>query len=100
MCANNYWSNSDAAVACRQLRYSATGAKALRLHLYWHYGRIYFDSAHCHGSETKLINCIRLREFTALLSYRCQDAGVSCFPRSSKLEGIAKYNAQFPVSTV
>ena len=82
MCAN-HWGNSDATVACRQLGHSATGPKALISNFYWHYSTIY---AYCYGSETRLIDCIVSVVFIGY-RFKCQDAIVDCFPRSSKLLG-------------
>ncbi|CAI8037193.1 Scavenger receptor cysteine-rich domain superfamily protein [Geodia barretti] len=52
------WGNSDAAVVCRQLGYSTTGATALSsAHFGTGSGSILMDDVACTGTETRLSSC-------------------------------------------
>lgn len=78
---DDYWSKNDAKVACRQLKFSDMGARALR------YGfnkrsmtdntPIWLDNLTCDGSEMSLVKC----NHNGIGKHNCdhtEDAGISC----------------------
>jgi deleted-in-malignant-brain-tumors protein 1 len=86
ICNNNVWGTvcgdswdaTDAQVVCRQLGFSTIDAVILSgVSVPDGTGQIWLDDVHCHGTETRLIDC----PATSLGVHNCghpEDAGVSC----------------------
>ena len=74
------WSTNDANVACRQLGYAATGARAFTNAFFGPgIGPIYLDDFLCRGTENRLIDCpnggLNMIDFC---NGHADDAGVRC----------------------
>ena len=75
---DDYWSNEDAQVVCRQLGYPSEGADAIR---YAYYGQgtdaIVLDDVQCLGTELVITDCPNNGPF----NHNCrhyEDASVNC----------------------
>ena len=75
---DDYWSDEDAQVVCRQLGYSSEGAVAIR---YAYYGQgsdaIVLDDVQCVGTELYITDCPNNGAF----NHNCrhyEDASVNC----------------------
>ena len=81
---DDYWTDDDAAVACRQLGYPGAepnGGRFLRAHFGQGTGPIWLDNVVCEGSELRLIDCPRLAEGEEIGSHNCrhsEDVGIRC----------------------
>ena len=75
---DDYWSDTDASVVCRQLGYSADGAVA-RLRAYFGPGTgpIILDDVRCNGTEVTLADCDSSPAYIHNC-YHYEDAGVHC----------------------
>ncbi len=76
---DDLWDEPDARVVCRQLGYSADGARAITSGFSKGTGgiRIWLDDVRCAGIETRLVDC----PAEPLGTHNCthsEDAGVSC----------------------
>ena len=79
---DDFWDTLDAAVVCRQLGFSATGAQALSglNDVPDGTGQIWLDNVNCAGTETRLIDCPHYPA-SPLGDHNCyhsEDAGVQC----------------------
>ena len=74
LCSNS-WDNNDATVVCRELGYSAAGARAIFVPR-GHYRFVSFKNIGCSGTENRLKNCAISRLMGACNSNRV--AGISC----------------------
>ncbi|KAL5510624.1 hypothetical protein EMCRGX_G006193 [Ephydatia muelleri] len=80
------WDNNDAAVVCRQLGYSTSGASTY--YLSSGDGAIYMNNVNCRGTELSLFQC----DYQSLIGdyYPCShsyDAGVYCSSSSACIHG-------------
>lgn len=75
---DDYWSDADASVVCRQLGFAAEGAIARnRAYFGRGSGPIILDDVRCNGSEASLADC----NSNPAYSHNCyhyEDAGVHC----------------------
>ena len=75
---DDYWSDDDASVVCRQLGYSADGAVARpRAYFGPGTGPIILDDVRCNGTEVTLTDCDSRPAFSHNC-YHYEDAGVHC----------------------
>jgi len=75
---DDYWSDTDASVVCRQLGYSADGAEARQRAAFGEgSGPILLDDVRCNGTEETLADC----PSNDIYIHNCrhsEDAGVHC----------------------
>ena len=77
MC-DDYWSVTDAQVACRQLGYFTVGAIAYNSAYFGEgTGEIYLDNLRCTGTEDSLLDC-QSNGFGIHNCAHSEDAGVFC----------------------
>jgi len=75
---DDYWSDKDASVVCRQLGFSADGALAIsRAGFGQGTGPIVLDDVRCNGTEETLVDC-RSNEVYTHNCRHYEDAGVRC----------------------
>ncbi|KAL8562815.1 hypothetical protein ACOMHN_004507 [Nucella lapillus] len=74
------WDDHDAAVVCRMIGFSQTGAKATTHSRDGHGGGlIVMDHVHCQGTETHIVDCgITQNNWAHHTCTHAQDAGVQC----------------------
>ena len=86
---DDYWTDDDAAVACRQLGFPGSEPNGGRF-LQAHFGPgdasmpIWFDNLLCTGDEDRLIDCPRYE--TGVGQHNCvhdEDVGIRCLPMAS-----------------
>ena len=75
VCTNS-WDDTDATVACRELGFSTTGARALGIS--GGFGEIWLDNVQCSGDESRLMNCTASSLSTQASCNLTQVAGISC----------------------
>ena len=74
---DDFWSNADASVGCRQLGYKGTAFAHQRAHFGRGSGGILLDDLHCSGTERSLFQC----PHDGLYNHNCghsEDASVTC----------------------
>ena len=79
---DDFWSNADANVVCRQLGFSGASTRYSAAYFGQGEGPIWLDNLQCIGTETSIFDCTH----AGLGIHNCQhtdDAGVEC---TSKLE--------------
>lgn len=77
VCQDNWSNSNNARVACRQLGFSAEGARTVYSGFTNGNWLIWLDDVQCSGDESRLIDC------PANSMHNCQhwqDVGVSCVP--------------------
>ena len=75
---DDYWSNTDASVVCRQLNYSADGAVAKHRAAFGQgTGPIVLDNVRCDGTEETLTDCPS-NDVNIHNCHHNEDAGVRC----------------------
>ena len=83
---DDYWSDLESDVACRQLGYPAAESKTrrfLRAHFGKGTGPIWLDNVLCYGGEILLTDCPREDEGAEIGRHNCthaEDVGVRCRP--------------------
>ena len=81
---DDYWTDVDSGVACRQLGYPGAESKTgrfLRAHFGQGSGPIWLDNLSCEGSELRLIDCPRVGEGVEIGGHNCrhsEDVGIRC----------------------
>ena len=81
---DDYWTDNDSEIACRQLGYPGTESNTGRF-LGAHFGQgsgpIWLDNVGCRGHESRLIDCPRHSEGQDIGSHNCtheEDVGIRC----------------------
>jgi hypothetical protein len=74
---DDYWGNSDAAVACYQLGFSRNNAVGAEYRSSGT-GPIHMDDVHCRGSELRLLDCPHTTDHNCI---HYEDAGIICQQR-------------------
>uniref|UniRef100_A0A1X7U349 SRCR domain-containing protein n=1 Tax=Amphimedon queenslandica TaxID=400682 RepID=A0A1X7U349_AMPQE len=88
---DDYWDNTDASVACRQLGY-ASGTAFSNAYFGQGTGSIVMDDVRCTGTESTLINCSHVTYHNC---YHYEDAGVRCTAVIAATNGaliLSRYN--------
>ena len=86
---DDYWTDVESAVACRQLGYPGAESKTgrfLKAHFGQGSGPIWLDNVLCEGSELRLIDCPRWDEGEEIGSHNCthsEDVGIRCLETGS-----------------
>ncbi|KAL5499890.1 hypothetical protein EMCRGX_G011357 [Ephydatia muelleri] len=76
---DDYWSDTDANVACRKLGFSGQNAVAFsNAHFGAGTGSTFLDDVICSGSETSLLDCTRASTVYCYTGHQ-EDAGVRCY---------------------
>ena len=77
---DDHWDRNDGDVACRQLGYPAGSEAVFGLaHFGWGSGPVWLDDLRCSGSEARLLDCPRHRQFDVHdYCTHSDDAGVRC----------------------
>ncbi len=96
---DDYWTDSDADVACRQLGFPegsvGNGGRFLRAHFGEGAGPIHLDDLLCRGNETSLIDCPRANN-NAVGVHNCrhsEDVGVRCSVGGPRISGAPSLSA-------